>query len=36
MNEVMPLAVHHAVKNHGHKNNTALRNQIKKMIKKAR
>ena len=33
MSEVLPVAVYHAVKDHGHKNTTALRRQVRKMIK---
>ena len=36
MSEVLPMAVHHAVKDHGHKNGSRLRMQVKKMLKKAR
>ena len=36
MSEVLPIAVHHAIKDHGHKNSAKLRMQIKKMIRKAR
>ncbi len=35
MSEVLPIAVYHAVKNHGHKNTPKLHREIKKMIKKA-
>ena len=33
MNEVLPIAVYHAVKNHGQKNTAALRRQVRNMIK---
>ena len=35
MTEVLPIAIYHAVKNHGHKNTAKLRRDIKMMIKKA-
>lgn len=33
MDEVLPLAVHHAVADHGHQDTPELREEIKKMIK---
>jgi predicted small metal-binding protein len=36
MNEVLPIAVYHAVKTHGHKNSAKLRREISAFIKKAK
>ncbi len=33
MSEVLPVAVYHAVKHHGHKNTAAFRRMIKSTIK---
>lgn len=35
MSEVLPMAVYHAVRDHGHKNSPKLRRQVRTMMKKA-
>jgi hypothetical protein len=36
MSEVLPVAVYHAVKSHGHRNTAALRRDIRRFIKRGR
>ena len=36
LNEVLPLAMDHAVKSHGHKRSPKLKTEIRKSLKKAR